>query len=377
MSEALAILRMGLFCPVGLDAEQASASLWAGVPRKVETSIMDKRLEPIVMGHFPIDVLPPLVEPLEDPKLGLTALQRRLLRLAGPALQEVLDVDVVEDAVPGEREPRFSSKVLPHGLAPLPPLLVAGPQPSPGRAEILTGRMLGQLALQAGVPVDLGTSRVFPTGHAGFFEALRHAQTQVIGARRAELAVVGGVDSYLDLYRLARLDQEDRLLTFGVQDAFTPGEAAAFVLVASYNACQRYGLKALAWIDAVGVGREPGHRYSEQPYLGEGLAEAFGHAFRELAGPAQPVRLVMAGLTGESLHAKEWGVAQLRNRKRFADPLRIEHSAEYTGDAGAGLAPMMLVAAVLGMRQGTVEGPALVWASSEQEQRGALIARAA
>ncbi|MCA9711896.1 MAG: hypothetical protein KDK70_39025, partial [Myxococcales bacterium] len=65
MSEPLAIVRVGIFCPVGLDAEQAAASLWAGVPRKQATSIMDRRFEPVVMGHLPIDVLPPLVEPLE------------------------------------------------------------------------------------------------------------------------------------------------------------------------------------------------------------------------------------------------------------------------------------------------------------------------
>lgn len=376
MTEPLAILRVGIFCPVGLDAEQTSASLWAGVPRKHETSIIDKNLEPIVMGHLPLDVLPPLVAPLEDAALRLTALQRRLLRLATPALHEVLEAAVTADATPGESEPRLASRVLPHGAAP-PPLLLAGPQPAPGRAEIITGTQLGQVALQAGVPLDLTTSRVFPTGHAGFFAALQHAQTHVLGPQRGEFAVVGGVDSYLDLYRLARLDQEDRLLGFGVQDAFTPGEGAAFVLVTSRNACLRYRLSPLAWIDAVGVAQELGHRYSEQPYLGEGLAGAFGQLFGALGGGGPPVRLVMAGFTGESMHAKEWGVAYIRNRKRFADPLRIEHSAEYTGDAGAALAPMMLGAAALGMRDRAVEGPGLVWASSEQAQRGALIVRVA
>ncbi len=376
MSEPLAIVRMSIFCPVGLDAEQASASLWAGVPRKLETSIIDKQLEPLVMGHLPLDVLPPLVAPLEDARLGLTALQRRLLRLATPALHEVLGA-VIVDAKPGEHEPRFASSVLPHGVAPLPPLLLAGPQPAPGRPEIVTGRLLGQVALQSGVPVDLMASRVFPTGHAGFFAALQHAQTQVIGPRRAEFAVVGGVDSYLDLYRLALLDHEDRLLTRGVQDAFTPGEGAAFVLVTSRHACLRYRLEPVAWIDAVGVAQEPGHRYSQQPYLGEGLAAAFGQLFVALGEGAPPVRLVMAGFTGESMHAKEWGVAYIRNCKRFAEPLRIEHSAEYTGDAGAALAPMMLTAAALKLKERGVEGPGLVWASSDQAQRGALIVRAA
>lgn len=370
MSEPLAVVKVSIFCPVGLDAEQAAASIWAGVSRKQQTSIMDRRFEPIVMGYLPIEVLPPLVEPLEGLRPGLTSLQRRLLRLATPALQEVLEVVVDGEAEPGRDEPRFRSAVLPPGLQPLPPLLVAGPQPTPGRPEIMTGSFIGQAALQAGVPVDPAASRVFPTGHAGFFAALRHAQTQLIDRQLAELVVVGGVDSYLDPYRLAILEQDERLLTTGVQDAFTPGEAAAFVLVASRVACRRYGLRPLAWIDAVGLAHEPGHRYSEAPYRGDGLAEAVKQVFAVTG--AAPVQLVMAGFSGEAFHTKEWGVAHLRNRKGFADELRIEHSAEYTGDAGAALAPMMLGVTVSGMQTGEVQGPTLVWGSSDQGQRGAL-----
>lgn len=375
--QPLGVIRAGVFCPVGLDAEQSAASIWAGVPRKQECSIMDRRFEPIVMGYLPEDVLPPLVEPLEAVRPGLTALQRRLLRLATPALHEVLGVEVDAAAAVGENEPRFASPVLPPGLKPLPPLLVAGPQPVPGRPEIMTGRFIGQVALQSGVPVDVAASRVFPTGHAGFFAALQHAQTQILEPGRAEFVVVGGVDSYFDLYRLAQLEQEERLQTQGVQDAFTPGEAAAFVLLASRVACRRYGLKPLAWIDAVGVGQEPGHRYSDTPYRGDGLADAFRQAFARGDPQSAPVRLVMAGFSGESWHAKEWGVAHLRNRKHFADTLRIEHSAEYTGDPGAALGPMMLGITALAMHDGEVQGPALVWGSSDQGERGALRVQAA
>ena len=169
--EPLAVARVGMICPVGLDAEQTAASIWAGVSRKQETSIVDRRFEPVVMGHLPLEVLPPLVEPLEQVRPGLTSLQRRLLRLVTPALQEVLGVEVDEGAPIGENEPRFISSVLPPGLAPLPPLLLAGPMPSPGRPEIMTGRFIGQAMLQSGVPIDPTASRVFPSGHAGFFAA--------------------------------------------------------------------------------------------------------------------------------------------------------------------------------------------------------------
>jgi len=95
------------------------------------------------------------------------------------------------------------------------------------------------------------------------------------------------------------------------------------------------------------------------------------------SGGAVPIELVMAGFTGESLHAKEWGVAHVRNRRGFAEGLRVEHSAEYMGDAGAALGPLMLGVAVVGMRDGSVRGPAMVWGSSDYEDRGALIVRAA
>ncbi|MCH9687510.1 MAG: hypothetical protein K0V04_39110 [Deltaproteobacteria bacterium] len=375
--QPLAVIGIGSFCPVGLDAEHASASLWAGVPRKQQCSIVDRRFEPIVMGYLPQDVLPPLVDPLQALRPGLTALQRRLLRLATPALHEVLGAEVDLEATAGEDEPRFSAAALPPGLDPLPPLLIAGPAPVPERPPIMTGRFIGQAALQSGVPIDASNSRVFPTGHAGFFAALEHARTRIIEPGDAELVVVGGVDSYLDPYRLAVLEREERLLTEGAQDGFTPGEAAAFVSIASRVACRRHGWKPLVWIDGIGLGQEPGHRYSDQPYRGDGLAAAIREALAGDAAPPEPIRLVMAGFNGEAMHTKEWGVAHVRNRKHFAEGFRIEHSAEYTGDLGAALAPMMLAATALALRDGEVQGPALIWGASDQGQRGALRLRAA
>lgn len=189
--------------------------------------------------------------------------------------------------------------------------------------------------------------------------------------------VVGGVDSYFDAKRLTRLELEQRLLTTGLQDAFTPGEGAAFLLLASRAACVRHRLDPLAWIDAVGMGMEAGHRYSELTHRGDGLATAIGQTVRAIEEHGERVRLVMAGLTGESFHAKEWGVACVRHREAFAEPLRIEHPAEYTGDAGAALAPMMLAVTALELKGRRLEGPALVWAASEGAERGAALLRTA
>lgn len=355
MKEPVAILRVGMFCPVGLDAEQTTASIMAGVPRKLETSFRSKLGERIVMGHLPEDVLPPLVRELEESKARPNELVTRLLQLATPALQEVL----------GETS---------TGVG--PPLFLAGPEAAPGEPALVTGVLLGQLARQAKVSLALETSRLFPTGRAGFFTAVQEASTKLLATGAAEFVVVGGVDSYFDAERSSRLEQEGRLLTNGVQDAFTPGEGAAFLLLASRAACVRHRLDPLAWIVGVGTAEEPGHRYSERPHRGDGLSAAFGQIFRAIGGSAGGVRLVMAGLNGESLHAKEWGVACVRHRAAFVDSLRVEHPAEYTGDAGAALAPMMLAMTTLELKGKRLEGPALVWAASDGAERGAVLATA-
>lgn len=355
MKEPLAILRVGVFCPVGLDAEQTANSIMAGVPRKVETQFRSRDGQRIVMGFLPEEVLPPLVPELEESKTKPTGLVARLLRLATPALQEVLGGT---NAGTG------------------PPLFVAGPEAVPGEPALMTGALLGQLVRQARVPVALEGSRLFPSGRAGFFAGLQEAAKLLVPGA-GEFAVVGGVDSYFDAERLSRLEQEQRLLISGVQDAFTPGEGATFVLLASRSACTRHRLEPLAWIDAVSTTEEPGHRYSDKPHRGDGLAAALGQVLRATGERAGFVRLVMAGLNGESLHAKEWGVACLRYREAFAEMLRTEHPAEYTGDAGAALAPLMLAMAVIDVRRRCLEEPTLVWAASDGAERGALLMRAA
>lgn len=374
MKEPLGVVKLGAFCPVGLDAPQAVASMRAGIPRKTESLVMDAQLEPLVLGHLPDDVLPPLVPALADLRVGLTTLQMRLLRLATPALHEVLGLE------PAPAEPARKpspSTVLPPGLAALP-LLLAGPASS--SQPLVSGSLLGQLARQTGAPIDVLQSRMFATGHAGLFAAVEYARTQLFEPGKAELAVVGGVDSYLDLQRLAELDADGRLPTDLPKDAFTPGEGAAFVLLAPRSACRRLGLEPLAWITALGLGTEAGHRRSSEPFRGDGLALAFARALADRDRPAdrepEPMRTVMAGFTGESCHAKEWGVAYLRHAERFAEALRVEHPAEYTGDMGAALAPMMLVFAAMGLRRGHLLGPVLVWASSDGPERGALVVRA-
>ena len=352
-----AIVGMGVVSPVGLDAEQTAASIRAGTARKQESSIMDERFEPIVLGYLPNEVLPPLESALEA-RVGLTSLQRRLLRLAAPALQEA------------QLEGVDSSNA---------PILLAAPRASSPRPPIVDQGFFEMLEIQSGVSFAVGDSKVFPVGRAGLFQALQAAVDDYLTKRKAEFVWVGGVDSYVDLMRLSFLQSEGRLARDDVFDGFTPGEGAAFLLLTTRKTCERQGLSPLAYVSGVGVGEEEGHRYSDEPYLGEGLAAAVSEVAAQVArsGAGEPAPLVMAGLNGESFNAKEWGVAHLRNRELFAEDLQVEHPAEYTGDMGAALAPIMMGVAAKWMEAGHLAGPALVWASSDEAERGAAMVTSA
>ena len=115
---------------------------------------------------------------------------------------------------------------------------------------------------------------------------------------------------------------------------------------------------------AVGTAEDPGHRYSEAPALGVGLANALEDARSGLAG-VEPVKTCFAGLNGESFGAKEWGVAHIRHHSFFDRKLAFEHPADCFGDVGAAMGPLLIALADETLRAGHRQGPALVWASSD------------
>ncbi|MCA9702049.1 MAG: hypothetical protein KC431_31290, partial [Myxococcales bacterium] len=162
MREPLAIIAVGACCPVGLDVVESATSLRAGVSRKLETGLIDRELEPIVVGHVQDSDLPPLAPAL---RTAATSLQRRLLRLAGGPLREVL-------------EPLRS---LPDQV--VAPLLLATPAAMPGQTAPVDGRLLQLLMTQADRPLDLASSRLFTTGRAGFFAAVEAAAGELQAER--------------------------------------------------------------------------------------------------------------------------------------------------------------------------------------------------
>lgn len=107
-------------------------------------------------------------------------------------------------------------------------------------------------------------------------------------AEGGDYVLIGGVDTYLDLKLLSRLDAEDRLVLNGAKDGFFPGEGAAFLLLASERVKAELPAPRIH-LARPGFAEEKGHRYNGDPYLGEGLAAAVKQACEHAPGQVDAV----------------------------------------------------------------------------------------
>lgn len=342
-----AIIGLGMVTACGFGARATAAAVRARLSRVAESLVVGLDGEPLKMGLVPVDQLPPVPE--QHP--GLSWRQRRMVRLAAPALLEALQ---------GISDPAGD---------PLP-LFLGVPEDRPELAPLTWDAFLAELSAHGGGAIDPSASQVFARGRASGLLAL-DAALQHLHRQRRGRALVGGVDSYLDAVLLEQLQREGRLLCAEHSDAFVPGEGAAFLLLQAGG-----GEAPVAEIVAVATGTEAGHRYAEAPFRGDGLAQTFQRLFSAVPGSAAAVGSVYAGLNGERLGAKEWGVAYLRSARRFAEGHGLEHPVQSLGDPGAALGPLLIGLAALALRSGYRRGPSLVWCSSDREERGAALLHA-
>lgn len=339
-----AITATCVLCPAGRGSEQAWATTRAGVSRIGNSHVMDKNFDAIRMGLVPEDALPPL--PPEIDALGLPSRARRMLRLAAPVLKSVAG-----EAGEG------------------PQMVFTGlPQLNPAEAPWLANfhRLLGQFS---GVPINLETSGVVPTGRAAGLMAME-AGMKALEQGQAASVIVGGVDTFFDLKLLAELDGEGRILGPQVMDGFIPGEGAAYLVLKPVAA-----VSEARPILALGASSmpDPGHRYGTEPAKGEGLAKTLELLRAMMGSQPPPVNTTFAGFNGENFDAKLWGVARLRHTDFFTPTMSMQHPASSIGDSGAASGAIMSSLAAIALARGDRTGPALVWAASDRESRACAL----
>lgn len=345
MSQApVDVLTVGMVTPVGLTAPTTAAAIRAGISRVAESSLFCRGMEPQAMGLLRDSSLPELRPSLRGG--GRTGRHMRMLRLATWALYEAL-----------------------QDLPRPPPLVLALPD-SPLLPGAIAHSFLDDLAVQVEVPIELARSEVLRNGRAGALWALARALELL---PEFGVVVVGGVDSHFDLRLLDTLARRERLFCGRQSDGFVPGEAAAFLVLATPAATRRLGRAPLAQILAVGKATEAGHHESELPHLGDGLAEAVQAVCFAAPPAAPPVTRVYTGLNGEHVWGKDWGVACLRSAERLDPAARVLHPVEFIGDPGAALGAVLASLAALDAGHGDHQGSSLVWCATDLGERGAAL----
>jgi 3-oxoacyl-[acyl-carrier-protein] synthase-1 len=340
----VSVMTIGMITPVGADAEQTAAAIHAGISKYSISSYMNKKNNPATMALVPEAALPELDTELAKNK-SLRSRQQRMLRLCTPAIQQAYLKLKTDKPVP---------------------LLLGGPHKVPGKRSPMSDEFLKDLMVQAKVPLDLDNSFVFPKGNSAGMYALEAGM--MLLERGIPQVMVGAVDTYLDSNLLAALDQEDRLLAEQVMDGFAPGEAAVFLVLTKATEDDK-NLK----LYPPEIAAEQGHRYSQEIYKGDGLANAIRGAIKKSS--ATDIKTVLSNMNGESFSGKEWGVSFIRNNQHIVEQHQHIHPAEFIGDAGAAMGFVLIVLAMHGIKYGKYQRPALVWTSSDYHQRAALVLR--
>jgi len=344
-SETLSLISTGMITANGGNTAMVAASVKAGITCINETHYYNKRNKAIRMAVIPDEGLAHLDEDL-NPVQQFKQSHTYLLQVASQALLECLQTYTPDEAVP---------------------IFMSCPEITPGTTSKINADFIKHLQIQSKANIDLQNSKLFYTGRAGGFQAIELA-FKFLQETGREFVLVGGVDSYQHcLQQLSMLDNEDRLLVEDSLDGFIPGDAGGFLLLASNEAREKRTLKSCLTIGYPSSTQEAGHRYSETPYLGDGLASAFQQALTY--APNVQINSLYCSMNGESFGSKEFGVALTRNSKRLASDIDIKHPADCFGDIGAAFGPVLL-----GLLSQTNSCSSLAYCSSDGAYRSAVCA---
>jgi len=338
----------GTITALGGDTNTSYHAVRADISSYRSVDYFTQQRERITMALVPDGALPPLEDDL-DIRGKAPFRYRRILRMCHVAATQAMATYT--------------------GKTPIP-VFFSAPANDVGLNEPLPKRIIHDLHQQTGLPIDPAASRLMGTGRSGVLNALDLAFRYLYGTD-AECVLIGGGDSYQNSELLAALDKEDRILAPGVTDGFAPGESAAFVLLTRNPALALRSATHLPSLLTPGIANEPGHLFSDEPYRGDGLDQAFKSALAAYDGDIN-IGNIYSSMNCEHYWAKEYGVAITRNANAFDNEFEIHHPADCYGDLGAATGAVLINFVTQALLNGHITIPSLIYCSSDHQYRAAV-----
>ena len=331
---------------IGGDSAMTSLAYRAGLSGVSESGIITSRNQHIQLHTVPEEALDVI-----DSDASLNAYSNRLTQMCHYGIGQILEISKLRASVP---------------------LFLALPKWPPMKQSFPYAKRVFNAVLKKW-PDQLSTqeSRLFTAGRIGGANAIDYA-FRYIASTQAELVMVGGVDSYSALGLLACLEQEKRLLLPGSPDGFIPGEGAGFILLASGQLAHRLKKK---WpvVYRPGFGSEPGHLYSDDNCMGDGMTDAVCKAAKLGLAETETVSTLHLSMNGEQYWSKELGISRIRCARYFSEDIDVEHIAQSVGDLGAAYVPTVLAMYQESQADNRSRKKDMILVASDTEERSAMI----
>lgn len=347
-NQPMYLVKPGMITPVGCNAAMTFASVNAGISQYTISDFTTHSNDPVTVASVPeefFDTFPTAIEESDY----YSDRYDHTLKMAIAALQETFTGYSLPQPVPG-------LFVFPESLNPIKPLP--------------TDLFLQNILNREGVPLDAQRLRFFHQGRAGIGHAIEFAR-HYLSSQGLGFVVVGGSDCSLHYPLIQMLDERGRLLAKNSHGGFAPGEGAGFLLLTNDIRHAMHRNNQVIAVHSVGIAEEPGHFYSNEPCLGEGLDKACKQALGAFHGG--PINRIYSSMNGERYWSKEFGVARIRNQKRIIANAPIKTPAEYYGDIGAATGPVLMGLAAMDLLNSANDRQYMVQCSSDGPYRASII----
>ena len=232
--------------------------------------------------------------------------------------------------------------------------------------------LIPRLVQLSGISCESKYQKVYFKDHMGVIAALNDA-IPLLQKGILDRCIIGGIDSFVEQDTLEVLSECKILKTTENAAGFIPGEAAAFIMLQTYEKAMQGNAKIEGIVELPSIKREEEHRFSEKVSAGMALSESILGTLDGLTDRRAKVALIIGNLNGDPWRASEWGNALARVSAKY----EIANWGSWFpalsfGETGAATGSIAVCFGIRGFVRNYIKGDILIALSNEDGNKGAV-----